>query len=291
MRWLWLGMLSLTVMGCKNPDPDGDGLTTEEEMALGTDPNLADTDGDGLSDADDIAFGTDPLIADTDGDGLTDGEESDAGSSGTVVDTDGDGYTDLEEVLAGSNPSDETDRVYVGGWPFNVDKDALAEPGWDGPPTIGGLFPRLQGMDQHGDVVDLYDFAHQGRPVVIDLSGIWCYWCHELAELLDGDGSALALAGYGPVHNLILRDEVYWITVIDADDDYLPATHEDVLAWAAVHDNPKIPVLLDDSYQLYGYLAPESYPALVLLNEDLTLAVHGNTYFDVLDVLLLIESQ
>ena len=41
-------------------DDDGDGLTNEEEAALGTDPGAADTDGDGVPDADEFTRGTDP---------------------------------------------------------------------------------------------------------------------------------------------------------------------------------------------------------------------------------------
>lgn len=41
-------------------DPDGDGLTNEEEETLGTDPNDADTDGDGVSDKDEVDAGSDP---------------------------------------------------------------------------------------------------------------------------------------------------------------------------------------------------------------------------------------
>jgi hypothetical protein len=40
-----------------NDDPDGDGLTTAEELGLGTDPYNADTDGDGIPDGEDL----DPL--------------------------------------------------------------------------------------------------------------------------------------------------------------------------------------------------------------------------------------
>jgi len=42
-------------------DPDGDGLTNEEEMQLGTDRNDADTDGDGVSDGAEWRQGSDPL--------------------------------------------------------------------------------------------------------------------------------------------------------------------------------------------------------------------------------------
>jgi len=42
-------------------DSDGDGLTDEEEIALGTDPFKADTDGDGHGDGEEVNAGTDPL--------------------------------------------------------------------------------------------------------------------------------------------------------------------------------------------------------------------------------------
>ncbi|WP_161786961.1 ZirU family protein [Noviluteimonas dokdonensis] len=42
-------------------DPDGDGLTNDEEETHGTDPNNPDTDGDGLDDKTEIDNGTDPL--------------------------------------------------------------------------------------------------------------------------------------------------------------------------------------------------------------------------------------
>ncbi|GEM_PF-5756804 len=61
-------------------DSDGDGLTDEQEIALGTDPFNPDTDNDGLTDGEEVnIYGTDPLNPDTDGDGFLDGEEVRAG--------------------------------------------------------------------------------------------------------------------------------------------------------------------------------------------------------------------
>lgn len=55
-------------------DPDGDGLSNNDEESLGTDPENADTDGDGLSDSQEEGY-TDPLNPDTDGDGTSDSDE------------------------------------------------------------------------------------------------------------------------------------------------------------------------------------------------------------------------
>jgi len=122
-------------------DSDGDGLTDEEEAALGTDPDDADSDDDGLEDGEEVqTFLTDPLDSDSDGDGLTDGEEVNVHSSdprdadtdddglddgdevnlyGTLPvnpDTDGDTFGDGEEVVAGSDPLD-ADSVPAGDLP------------------------------------------------------------------------------------------------------------------------------------------------------------------------------
>ncbi|MBQ6268567.1 MAG: OmpA family protein [Bacteroidetes bacterium] len=57
-------------------DTDGDGLSDEEELRLGTDPTNPDTDGDGLNDyAEVYKYKTDPLNPDTDNGGIRDGIE------------------------------------------------------------------------------------------------------------------------------------------------------------------------------------------------------------------------
>lgn len=122
-------------------DSDGDGLSDEEERALGTDPSLRDTDGDGVTDIEEVEQGTDPLappapvvvlsspqevavveasldlatslpeaeeddqpFIDSDGDGLSDEAEIGFGTDANTPDTDGDGFGDAEEIKNGYNP-------------------------------------------------------------------------------------------------------------------------------------------------------------------------------------------
>ncbi len=75
-------------------DADGDGLTDDQETALGTNPDHPDSDGDRLTDDEEVALGADPLNPDTDGDGIPDGEEVELGTSPTDADTDDDGIPD-----------------------------------------------------------------------------------------------------------------------------------------------------------------------------------------------------
>ena len=65
-------------------DADGDGLSFDQEIAIGTDPRFHDTDVDGWDDAYEInVSGTSPVLWDTDGDGVSDFFEAMAGTNAT----------------------------------------------------------------------------------------------------------------------------------------------------------------------------------------------------------------
>jgi cytochrome c peroxidase len=71
----------------EDDDLDGDGLTSETELLLGTDPSNGDTDGDGVSDGEEVGSVANPT--DTDGDGTVDLFDTD---------DDGDGLPTLDEI-------------------------------------------------------------------------------------------------------------------------------------------------------------------------------------------------
>jgi len=113
--------------GFDHDDRDGDGLSNEDELMYGTDPDDADTDDDGVGDGYEVCYDgsctafapypdggdLDPTDPDTDGDGYDDGVELRSGtdpldpaSHPLPGDTDGDGLNDDDERLYGTNPRD-----------------------------------------------------------------------------------------------------------------------------------------------------------------------------------------
>lgn len=87
-------------------DTDGDGLTDEQELAIGTDPNKVDTDGDGFSDGVEVRFAALGAPFNPLGFALPDGGGLDPGCPPELrgVDSDCDGILDCDEQLIGSNP-------------------------------------------------------------------------------------------------------------------------------------------------------------------------------------------
>jgi len=102
-------------------DPDGDGLTTEDEDTIyNTHPGVADTDQDGIDDGDEIALWA----------SLNNSWDTDIDQDGLVnlldIDADGDGMTDGEEVAAGSDPSSDQVPPNIG---VTLTVDAYKESG------------------------------------------------------------------------------------------------------------------------------------------------------------------
>jgi hypothetical protein len=97
-------------------DDDEDGLSNQEEIEIGTDPDNPDTDGDGFNDGWEVNNGYDPLDpndpdpdGDDDGDGLSNHDEYENGTDPHDPDTEGDGFNDGWEVDNGYDPLDPDD--------------------------------------------------------------------------------------------------------------------------------------------------------------------------------------
>ncbi len=80
-------------------DPDGDGLTNERELELGTDPFNADSNGDGIDDLTASRSGLDPLDPDMDADGVDNSTERTRGTDPLRADSDDDGVNDAADCF------------------------------------------------------------------------------------------------------------------------------------------------------------------------------------------------
>ena len=122
-------------------DPDVDGMTRAEEIALGTDPLDADSDDDGMADGAEIDSSnpspSDPAWCDTDGDGLLDGLER---SVGPVVPA-----PDAEPGTRGTDCPADPARCALAGC-FVADADPSSQ-------TLNGcpFGPPCTGLDTDGD--------------------------------------------------------------------------------------------------------------------------------------------
>jgi thiol-disulfide isomerase/thioredoxin len=138
-------------------DPDDDGLTNDEEAALGTDPDNPDSDGDGFEDGAEIDAGTNPAYA----------------YSHTYIGGYNVGFCDTPYGESATGP---TDTVYMesGGETYS----------WDAY-NVGDVLENFTLLDQHGEMVDLYSFC--GKHIVFAVGAGWCGPCRSVAEGLQAE--------------------------------------------------------------------------------------------------------
>ena len=133
---------------------------------------------------------------------------------------------------------------YKGGWPVNPKSNEIEDPGFDLPcpggagcecktnkdcdnqncqahpkgnyclPKKGDLIPRFEAIDQFGESVDLYDFANQGKMILIELSAVWCSPCNDLANWLVKNDQKIRenrwwKDRYLPIREMIQNNEIF----------------------------------------------------------------------------------
>ena len=199
---------------------------------------------------------------------------------------------------------------YFGGWPINDKKDELQDPGYEfncnnnsinknigcpcthdsdcssgkcfKSPRIGGYclqnkgdrFPRYSLFDQYGEKVDIYDFANQGKFILIEFSTAWCLPCKEFASWLNNDDISITTSKiwkkeYDIIKELINQDLIYFINVQIEDQYREPASIESLEEWFQRYPDKKVALLADSNYNVRDWVRVTAYPTAILLNEKM----------------------
>lgn len=249
----------------------------------GDDPVADDEIGEGDTAADgDETDTTDGGPVDSDGDGLTDEEEEALGTDPNDVDTDGDNYWDSWEVAEGTDPLDYESRIYTGFWPYNPNKDELPQGSFGSTGTTkGDQVPRASFMDQHGQMVDWYDFAQfqltDESPEsyqIVDLSAQWCGPCHNVADWIAGKintNNQWIEDTYPTVREKVDNYRIWWITFIVQDANQGPPTLADSESWAMAHPDSKIPVFVDATQEVLGAYNSGAFPHFFLVDPEMAI--------------------
>ena len=204
-----------------------------------------------------------------------------------------------------SNPA----YTYKGGWPVNPNSDEIEDPGFDLPcpggigcecktnndcdnkncqahpkgnyciPKTGDIIPRFEALDQFGESVDLYDFANQGKMILIELSAAWCSPCRDLADWLATNNQKITenpwwKERYMPIREMIKSGKIYLVNFMFEGEDKVnkvTATPEDVAAWYKKYQDPHVPVLADEYRFLHTWVQPTGLPCIFLVDENMRL--------------------
>ena len=202
--------------------------------------------------------------------------------------------------------------TYKGGWPVNPRSDEIIDPGFDLPcpgpigcecrsdadcenqncsahpkgnycvPKAGDLIPRFEAIDQFGESVDLYDFAHQGKMILLELSAAWCSPCNDLASWITTNDLTIRenpwwKDQYLPIRDMIKNGDVQLINIMfEGKVKTTTVIPEDVVKWYKKYPDHHVPILADEYRFLHSWVKPTGLPCIFLLDENMHLINYTN---------------
>ena len=147
-------------------------------------------------------------------------------------------------------------------WPSEAPPEGTTGQGW----SEGQTAPDFLLVDQYGDMVSLWQFYN--HIVVVDVSTMWCAPCQEIATGTE------ELAQHYP-------EELVYVTILHEDVHAEPPDVEDPNTWAETF-GITAPILADgvegdEGNQTSAAVLVGSYPAILVLDRDLTVAERVNS--------------
>ena len=218
-----------------NADSDNDGLTDEEEAALGTDPNKKDTDGDIYWDSWEVTEGTDPLDPE-------------------------------DRIYTGYWPyNPDKDDLDPGGWNvIGKFKDSRF-------PRDQFLDQNGEFVDNY----DFSEYPSATNPegtyIIVDLSAVWCGPCHTVADWIAKGNNPDLEAAYPTIRAKVHEGRVFWHTYLIEDASGNPPALSDSQNWAAQHPDPYVPVFVDEAQRTNIAYGVGSIPHFFITGPDMLL--------------------
>jgi hypothetical protein len=221
-------------------DTDEDGLTDEEELSIGTDPQLKDTDADNYWDSWELTEGTDPL---------------DPGS----------------RIYTGYWPyNPDKDELEQGSWDT---ASTLV-----GRPFPRASF--LDHHGDMVDLYDFTNFVWAeeaggtGQPAyfIFDLSAQWCGPCHNVANWIagvDDQNTSWIQTTYPSVRDKVHNLRIWWLTFVVENAQGGPPTMMDATTWFQTHQDNYIPIMVDAEQNVRNRFMGPAFPHFFLLDPEL----------------------
>ena len=230
-------------------------------------------------------------------------------------------YIILVSFIFANEPDSLLKKEYFGGWPINKNKDQIdgAKLDFDCPNNIGcecidskdcinnncvrsprgsycypqknDIFPEFISLDQYDELVNIYDFAMQGKYILIELGASWCSPCNLLANWFAYDDESIFNKSfwkpeYKKIRDMINNEEIYFITILYEDENRNNASYYTSYEWFDNYPDENIPVLIDDNKLLHTWSKPTGIPAITLLDENMKIINFSsrglNKSFDIL---------
>lgn len=138
-------------------------------------------------------------------------------------------------------------------WPVSTPPADLVGEGY----AEGEVFPDFLLMDQHGDMVSMWQFY--GLVVVVDVSTMWCGPCAKIAKHVDETWHDYEAQGF------------MYLTMLPEDNVADIPDQEDLQRWASDH-SITAPILSDDA-GVSALITPNGeYPTIMVIDREMKVA-------------------